>query len=105
MDVALCVTQMSFIPCCIVAVPCRAAWVPHYRILSSTKDELSPGAPSAGGDRDFSHSFMRSVAVRLMLPGVRRFRAAGQLMSLARLPEGEVGENDDMVEVRFLQKC
>jgi len=39
--------------------------------------------PVGGGERLFSHSFMKSEADFLMLPGVRRLRAAGHVSSLS----------------------
>lgn len=72
----------------------------HEFLVSA--DALSVDAMSTGGDSDFSHSCMRSAAVRLMLPGVKRFSAAGHVMSLALLPEGDDGENEERVELRFL---
>lgn len=46
---------------------------------------------SGGMVRLFSHSFIKSVAVRLMLPGARRV-SADQAMSLAFFAEGDDGD-------------
>lgn len=81
-------------------VPPPVLEAPHA--LRSSATTASEPIISVGGVSDFSHSFIKSVAVRLMLPGVRRFSAAGQLMSTALFAEGVDGEKEDAGKSRFL---
>jgi len=62
-----------------------------YMLLSaaSEADTISTSGDAGGGERDFSHSFIKSEAVFLMLLGARRFRAADSVSSSSLLAEEE----------------
>lgn len=58
-----------------------------YTPFSTPTAATGPGV-DGGGDRLFSHCFMRSEAVRWMLLGVRRFSTGGSSSSSLLLGEG-----------------
>lgn len=69
--------------------------IPVYFHASSLSAAAIGVLSEGGGERLFSHSFIKSEADFLMLPGARRLRAAGHVSSLSLLGEAGGSSRDN----------